>query len=234
VKALLVDDEPLARRELRRLLVEHPEIEVVGEAGNAADALRAIETLAPDLLFLDIHMPQTSGFELLESLEQMPQVIFTTAHDAYALQAFEVGALDYLLKPIVPARLAAAVGRLAGRASEPAHAYAPLERPVLVREGERSWFVRLQDIEVFEAVGNYAQLRFGTHRPMLLRSLQQLEQRLDPASFFRASRRHLINLAFVERFETGVRGELVAHLRGGHAVPFSRRQSVVFRRRTSL
>ena len=234
MRAFLVDDEPLARRELRRLLAGHADIEIVGEAGQAAEAVRAIASLAPDLLFLDIHMPQTTGFELLESLDRLPHVIFTTAHDAYALQAFEVGAIDYLLKPIAPARLASALARVAERSREPARDFAPGDRPLLVREGDRSWFVRLRDIEVFEAAGNYAQLHFGPHRPLLLRSLQQLEERLDPEMFFRASRQHLVNLSFVERFETGVRGELIAHLRGGRAVPFSRRQSTLFRQRSSL
>jgi two-component system LytT family response regulator len=234
VKALIVDDEPLARRELRRLLVAHPEVEVVGEAGNAAEAARAIESLAPDLVFLDIHMPQRSGFELLESLDDLPSVVFTTAHDAHALRAFEVGAIDYLLKPIAPARLAAALTRVQDRVRRPERPYAPLDRPILLRDGERTWLVRLEEVAVFESVGNYAQVHFGGRRPLLLRSLASLERRLDPERFFRASRRHLVNLAFVERFETGVRGELVAHLRGGLVVPFSRRQSVAFRRRAPL
>ncbi len=234
MKAFIVDDEPLARRELRRMLAAHPEVQVVGEAGDPMEALARIAELDLDVLFLDIHMPQRTGFELLESLESAPHVVFTTAHDAYALQAFEVGAVDYLLKPVAPDRLAAAIARIAERRVQPAPTYAPPDRPILVRDGDRSWFVRLQDVALFEAVGNYAQLHFGTHRPLLLRSLQQLEKRLDPEMFFRASRRHLVNLAFVERFETGVRGELVAHLRGGLEVPFSRRQSLEFKRRASL
>jgi two-component system LytT family response regulator len=234
VRALIVDDEPLARRELRRLLAAHPEVEIAGEAGNARDAARAIETLAPDLVFLDIHMPRTNGFELLETLDDLPQIVFTTAHDAYALQAFEVGAIDYLLKPVVPGRLAAALARVAERIREPAPAHAPGDRPLLVREGDRSWLVRLADVEWFEAVGNYAEVHFGERRPLLLRSLNQLERRLDPEVFFRASRRHLVNLGFVERFETGVRGELVAHLRTGAVIPFSRRQTTAFRRRARM
>lgn len=228
-----MDDEPLARRELRRLLAAHPEVEVVGESGSAEDAARAIESLAPDLVFLDIHMPRRSGFELLESLEEAPEIVFTTAHDAYALQAFEIGALDYLLKPVAPARLAVAVARAAERLRGARGAYAPGDRPLLVRDGERSWLVRLDEVELFEAAGNYAQLHFAGRRPLLLRSLQQLERRLDPARFVRASRRHLVNLGFVERFDTGARGELIAVLRGGRTVPFSRRQSVLFRRRST-
>jgi two-component system LytT family response regulator len=234
VRALLVDDEPLARRELRRLLASHPEVEIAGEAGTAAEAERRIAELGPDLVFLDIHMPQRDGFALLESLEDAPQVIFTTAHDAYALRAFEIGAIDYLLKPISPVRLAEALARAAARDRAPVPAHAPPERPLLLREGDRSLLVKLQDVSWFEAAGNYVQVHFGEHRPLMLRSLDQLERRLDPETFFRASRRAIVNLAQVDRFETGLRGEMIACLKDGKCVPFSRRQSVVFRRRASL
>jgi two-component system, LytTR family, response regulator len=234
MRALIVDDEPLARRELRRLLAEHPEVEIVGEAGDVASAAAAIGMLRPDLVLLDIHMPGRTGFELLASLDDAPQVVFTTAHDAHALQAFEVGAVDYLLKPISPARLAAALARVAERKAASTRAWLPDDRPLLVREGEKSWLVRLRDVEVFEACGNYVQVHFGAQRPLLLRSLQQLEERLDPAVFFRASRTHLLNLAHVDRLDTGERGELVALLKSGRTVAFSRRQSLAFRRERSL
>lgn len=234
MRALIVDDEPLARRELRRLLEAHPEIEVVGEAGDTASAARAVDALSPDLLFLDIQMPQRSGFDLLESLEDAPQVIFTTAYDEHTLRAFEVGALDYLLKPIAPARLAAAIARATSRGRAPRCETIPLDRPLLVRDGERTWFVCLRDVSVIEAAGNYVQLRFGDQRPLLLHALGALERRLDPDRFFRASRGAIVNLGFVERFTTGTRLELVAHLKDGRTVPFSRRQSQAFRRRASL
>jgi two-component system LytT family response regulator len=235
VKALIVDDEPLARRELRRLLAVHPEIEVVGEAGSAAEAERAIAALAPDLMFLDIQMPQRTGFQLLESLEDAPQVVFTTAYDEHALRAFEVGALDYLLKPIAPARLADALGRVRDRMqAAPRGEWLPADRPLLVREGERSLLVRLRDVAWIEAAGNYVQLHIGEHRPLLLHSMSALERRLDPDRFFRASRGALVNLDHVERFDTGVRGELIARLKGGESVPFSRRRSVEFQRRRGI
>ena len=225
MKALIVDDEPLAAL---------PDVEVAGEAANADEAAAAIATLAPDVVFLDIQMPQRTGFELLESLDDLPIVIFTTAYDEHALAAFEVGAADYLLKPIAPARLAAALGRVMSRAAGPGPAFAAPDRPLLLREGGTSWFVRLQDVTMLEAVGNYVQVHASGRKPLLLRSLSDVERRLDPQRFARASRSHIINLDFVERFETGVRGELVAHLRGGFVVPFSRRQSVAFRRRAEL
>ncbi len=234
MKALIVDDEPLARRELRRLLAAHPEVEIVGEAGDAAEAAEQIASLAPDLVLLDVRMPGRDGFELLESLDHAPHVVFTTAYDDRAIAAFEVGAVDYLLKPVVPERLAAAIARVEERLAGPRVAWLPADRPLLVRDGGRSWLVRLRDVEVFEACGNYAQVHFGGERPLLLRSLQQLEERLDPEVFFRASRTHLLNLEHVSALETGERGELVAVLASGRRVPFSRRQSLAFRRRRSL
>jgi len=235
VKALIVDDEPLARRELRRLLAAHPEVEVVGEAGSAAEAERAIATLGPELMFLDIQMPQRTGFQLLEGLEDAPQVVFTTAYDAHALHAFEVGALDYLMKPIAPARLAAALGRVRERLEgAPTGEWLPLDRPLLVKDGERSLLVRLREVAWIEAAGNYVQLHLGDQKPMLLHSMTALERRLDPDRFFRASRAALVNLDHVERFDTGINGELIAQLRGGATVSFSRRQSVEFRRQKAL
>jgi two-component system LytT family response regulator len=235
VKALIVDDEPLARRELRRLLAAHPEIEVVGEAGSAVEAERAMATLAPELMFLDIQMPQRTGFELLESLEDAPQVVFTTAYDEHALHAFEVGAIDYLLKPIAPARLAAALGRVRERVTAaPPSEWLDPDRPLLVRDGLSAVLVRLRDVAWIEAAGNYVQLHFGENHPLLLHSMAALERRLDPDRFFRASRAAIVNLDHVEGFDTGVRGELIARLRGGGTVEFSRRQTSVFRKRREL
>jgi two-component system LytT family response regulator len=234
VKALIVDDEPLARRELRRLLAAHPDVEVVGEAGGADEAEQALAASGADLLFLDIQMPRRTGMQLLESLEDAPQVVFTTAHDEHALRAFELGALDYLLKPIAPARLATALERVRQRMAMPAGEALPMTRPLLVRDGDEPCLVTLQDISVIEAAGNYVQLHFGERRPLLLHALSALERRLDPDHFFRASRSLIVNLDHVERFETGVRLELIAHLRGGRTVAFSRRQSQAFRQTRGL
>ena len=226
--ALIVDDERLARLELRRLLAAHPEVEIVGEARNAEEALDLANKLAPDVLFLDIQMPGMSGFDLLERLEDVPQVIFTTAYDAYALKAFEVSALDYLLKPVAPSRLAAAMAkvRMAPRQER-------LER-VFVRDGERCWIVRLPDIFLLESEGNYTRVWFGSERPLIRRSLNTLEEQLDAAVFFRASRKQMINLKWIEKVDIGVSGGLVVTLRGGQTVEMSRRQSARLREAMSL
>ena len=225
MKALIVDDERLARAELRRLLSAHPEIEIVGEARNGEEALRVIAETEPDLLFLDIQMPGENGFELLERLERAPLVIFTTAYDEYALKAFEVNAIDYLLKPIAPERLAAALERVERRRP----AAIPGSQQIFVRDGERCWFVRLDDVALFESEGNYTRLYFGQNRPLLLRSLNYLEGRLNPAAFFRVSRRHIVNLAFIESIAPWVNGGLQVKLKTGQQVEMSRRRAQSFR-----
>jgi two-component system LytT family response regulator len=228
MKALIVDDERLARLELRRLLGAHPEVEIVGEARDGAEARELIGKLAPDLLFLDIQMPGMTGFELLESLDDVPQVIFTTAYDQYAIQAFEVNALDYLMKPVAPARLAAALARVRPRLEMPR-----LEQ-VFVREGDRCWILRLPEIFLLESEGNYTRLYFGDERPLIRRSLNALEEQLDPSMFFRADRKRILNLKWIEKVEVAVSGGLLVTLRGGRTVEMSRRQSARLREVLSL
>ncbi len=223
MRALLVDDERIARQELHRLLAAHPEIEIVGEAKNGEEALALIGQLSPDLVFLDIQMPGMTGFELLDRLEDVPQVIFTTAYDSFAIKAFEVNALDYLLKPIAPERLAAALTKL--KRAEIARAAPKTLDQVFVRDGERCWIVRVADIYLLESDGNYTRLFFGKERPLILRSLAALEERLDPAIFFRAGRKHIVNLKWIERVENGVAGNLIVTLKTGQQVEMSRRQS---------
>jgi two-component system LytT family response regulator len=232
MKALIVDDERLARAELRRLLAAHDAIEIAGEASHVAEARARIEELGPDLLFLDVEMPGGSGFDLLASLDDAPEVIFTTAYDEHAVRAFEVSALDYLLKPIDPARLAAAVERAlaADRARQKAPG-PPLDR-VFVRDGDRCWFVRLDEVAVITSEGNYARLDVPG-QPLLPRSLSYLETRLEPA-FFRASRQHLVNVALVDRVEVVPGGTLVLVMKNGLEIETSRRQAQKFRARMSL
>jgi len=249
MNALLVDDSRLARTELRHLLRAFPDVSVIGEARHAEEARIQLRALQPDVLFLDIHMPGETGFELLASLETTPHVIFTTAYDEYALRAFEVNALDYLLKPIQENRLAAALAKARAKLTAPVPALAPAAGPepdepaptplteqdqVFVKDGERCWFVRLADIRLFEINGSYTQIYFEQHRPLIPRTLQHLEQRLDNRVFFRANRQQIINLKWVESIEPWFSNTLKIKLRGGPEVEVSRQQSVRFREMLSL
>jgi two-component system LytT family response regulator len=234
MKALVIDDEPPARRELRRLLADFSWLEIVGEAGNIDQAEELVESLSPDLLFLDIQMPGGSGFDLLSRLEHLPRVIFTTAHDEHAVRAFEVDALDYLLKPIDPARLAAALARVKiAHAARPAQPDSVLEQ-IFVRDGERCWFVPLREVRLLSSEGNYIRLSWGKAQPLLGRALAALEHRLDANRFFRANRRQIINLDFIEHVELGVNGRLHAQLRDGPEVEISRRQARLFKAKMSI
>ncbi|MDJ1472896.1 response regulator [Cytophagaceae bacterium DM2B3-1] len=240
MKALIVDDERLARNELRRLLENFPKIEIIGEAANAEEALDLVDKLHPDLLFLDIQMPGKTGFELLTEIEgSVPDVIFTTAYDEYALKAFEYNALDYLLKPIDPNRLAEAINRLEEdiRHEEFKRENAKLltaEDQVFVKDGEKCWFVKLGKIRLFESMGNYVRLHFDDQKPLILKSLNALDEKLDPHSFFRANRKHIINLQWVEKIEPWFSGGLLVTLKGGEKIEISRRQAIRFKDMMSL
>jgi two-component system LytT family response regulator len=234
MKAMIIDDEPPARRELRRLLAEFPWVEIVAEVGNIDQATVLVETLSPDLLLLDIQMPGGSGFDLLERLEEVPQVIFVTAYDEHAVKAFEVNALDYLLKPVDPARLAEAMARVkAAQASRSPRPGAVLEQ-IFVRDGSRCWFIPLREVRMLSSEGNYIRLSWGKSAPLLGRALAALEQRLDPNRFFRANRREIINVDFIEGVELGVNGRLHAKLRDGPEVEISRRQARLFKTKMSV
>jgi two-component system, LytTR family, response regulator len=236
MKALIVDDEPLARRELRRLLAAHPSIRIVGEAGNIDEAHERIESLAPGVVFLDIQMPGGTGFDLLARLDRVPRVIFTTAYDRYAVKAFDVNALDYLLKPIEPERLAAALDKLLATplsTGREAHEDSPLEQ-LFVRDGPRCWFIPLRHVSVFTAEGNYVRMQWGQERPLLGRSLAALESKLDPKRFFRANRQQIINLEFIRSVDLGVGGRLHVQLNDGREIQISRRQAREFRERTTV
>ncbi len=238
MRALIVDDERLARKELAKLLEEHPSIEIVGEAMNADEAEQMITELNPDLLFLDIQMPGRTGFQLLESLDSVPLVVFTTAYDEYALRAFEVNALDYLLKPIQADRLSEAVHKILekerARGGRGAGKKLGLEDQVFVKDGERCWFVSLSNIRLFESDGNYIKVYFDANRPMIHKSLNALDERLDERAFFRASRKHIVNLSWVEGIEPWFNGGLMVKLRGGDKVEVSRRQAAKFKDMMSL
>lgn len=245
MKAIIIDDERLARTELRKLLQDFPEIEIVDEASNAEEGIQKIENHNPDLIFLDIQMPGKTGFDMLSELDHAPQVIFTTAYDEYALKAFEVNALDYLLKPVEPRRLADAVEKLrrsshngssekmGNHHSEPTSILSENDQ-VFVKDGERCWFVKLSEVRLFESVGNYAKVFFGNNKPLILKSLNALEERLDDKVFFRANRKHIVNLRMIEKIEPYFNGGLLLELKGGEKIEVSRRQTVKFKEMMSL
>ncbi|MFM7645191.1 MAG: LytR/AlgR family response regulator transcription factor [Sphingomonadales bacterium] len=241
IKTILIDDERLARVELRKLLAEFSEIDIIDEAVNASEALEKIETLQPELIFLDIQMPGKSGFDLLTELDRSPNVIFTTAYHEFAIKAFEFNALDYLMKPIDPPRLADAIQKIQGlewRRATPAALRLPgtlgESDQVFVKDGERCWFVKLNEIRLFESVGNYARVFFGANKPLILKSLNALEERLDPRLFFRTNRKHIVNLRMIEKIEPYFNGGLLLELKGGEKIEVSRRQTLRFKEMMSL
>lgn len=243
MRAIVIDDERLARKELINLLNQLETVEVIGEAVNVDDAKEKIEQLQPDVIFLDIQMPEKTGFDLLEELDHVPHVIFTTAYDEYALKAFQVNALDYLLKPIEPKRLEDAINKLLGKIEEVSkkeeessvnQKKLTLEDQVFVKDGDRCWFVRLSNVRLFESDGNYIKVYFDNFKPMIHKSLNALDERLDEKSFFRASRKHIINLGWVEAIEPWFNGGLVVTLKGGDRIEVSRRQAARFKEMMSL
>ena len=244
MRAIIIDDERLARTELRKLLQDFPEVEVVDEASNAEEGIQKIESHNPDLIFLDIQMPGKTGFEMLQELDHAPTVIFTTAYDDYALKAFEVNALDYLLKPVEPKRLADAIEKVKKvQTGNGEHRIIPTYESsrllgehdqVFVKDGDRCWFVKLADVRLFESVGNYAKVFFGGNKPLILKSLNALEERLDPKIFFRANRKHIVNLHCIEKVESYFNGGLLLELKGGEKIEVSRRQTVKFKEMMSL
>ena len=241
-KAVIIDDERLARNELKKLLQDFPEVEIVGEAANANEGIEKIEDLSPDLIFLDIQMPGKTGFDMLMELDRAPHVIFTTAYDEFALKAFEVNALDYLMKPVEPKRLADALHKMQQvEEKEMAAAMGGFNRgtlsendQVFVKDGERCWFVKLSEVRLFESVGNYAKVFFAGNKPLILKSLNALEERLDEKVFFRANRKHIVNLRMIDKVEPYFNGGLLLDLKGGEKIEVSRRQAVKFKEMMSL
>lgn len=233
IRTVLIEDSELARFELEHQLRAYPEIEIVGQAGDVAAAHALIEAQSPDLLLLDIDLPGGNAFDLLERLEHIPQIIFTTAFDAYALQAFAWNTVDYLLKPIEPERLAQAIAKLRPPQSAGRERFSA-DSPIFVKDGERCYLVKAREIRLIEAIGNYSRLYFGAHSPLLYRALGAIEARLDPAQFFRCSRKHLVNLSYVESISPWINGGLHLVLKGGVEIEVSRRQSNRLRELLSL
>lgn len=242
-RTIVIDDERLAREELKSILTGFTQIEVIGEARNGEEGIELITELEPDLIFLDVSMPGMTGFEMLKKLDQIPRVIFVTAYDEFALKAFDVNALDYILKPLDPKRLTETLEKLKNSDDEEFESKAPIEDldrklglddKVFIKDGEKCYFVKLSEVRMFESDGNYVKVYFDKNRPLILRSLNSFEERLDPSSFFRANRKFIINLEWVTGIENWFNGGLQVELRTGDKIEVSRRQAIRFREMFSI
>ena len=245
MKALIVDDERLARKELIELLREFEDIEIEAEAQNVDEALKITEKFTPDVVFLDIQMPEKDGFQFLDALDSCPfEVVFVTAYDECALKAFDVNALDYLLKPIDKQRLDRVVERLRklvksksssqNTTSAESNTSLSTEDRIFIRDGEKCWFVHLSDIEVFESYGNYVRVFFKDFKPLILKSLNLIEERLDEKKFFRANRKHIVNMDYIVKVESWFNGGFMLYLKNGQEIEVSRRQAIKFKQLMSL
>ncbi|UTW64701.1 response regulator transcription factor [bacterium SCSIO 12741] len=242
MRTIIVDDERLARKELSRLLEEHKEIEIIGDFGDPDEAIAGITELDPDLVFLDIHMPGKTGFDVLEELERAPHVIFVTAYDEFAIKAFEVNAMDYILKPVEEERFSVALNKALKIIQENKEQMIRDSKreqltggdQVFIKDGERCWFVHLRDIKLFESIGNYVRVYFEDKKPLILKSLNNLDKRLDDKEFFRANRKHIINLKWIDNIEPWFNGGLLVELKGGDKIEISRRQAARLKDKMSL
>lgn len=239
IKAVIVEDSRLARNELKELIKAYPQIEVIGEAENVDNGFTLINGHHPDLLFLDINMPEKDGFELLEMLDEVPITIFTTAFDEYAIKSFEYNALDYLLKPINEKRFAQAIEKVEEKLDKNSETKESPQRltgnsQIFIKDGENCWLIKVGDISHFEIVGNYTRVFFQDEKPMLYKSLNQVEEKLPEKYFFRANRQQIINTNFIVNVIPWFNGKLKLTMANGEEVEVSRRQSYLFKDKMSL
>jgi two-component system LytT family response regulator len=231
IKTILIDDEPLAIMELQAMLKKHTDIDVVATAENAVEAIEKIKEYKPDLIFLDINMPSKSGFDLLEELDEAPLVIFVTAYDEYAIKAFDVNALDYILKPVNTDRLAEAIEKIKKQIGQNKSNENKLtiDKRIFIKDGEQCFFVPLAEIFLIESVGNYARIYYQNKKPLLHKSLNYLEEKLPDTHFFRAGRQHIINTHFIKNISPFFNNSLQVEMQDGVKIDISQRQSVKFK-----
>ncbi|PWL37987.1 DNA-binding response regulator [Flagellimonas aquimarina] len=239
IKAVIVEDSRLARNELKELIKKHEEIELIGEAENVDKGFELIQKENPDLLFLDINMPEKDGFELLEMLDEVPMTVFTTAFDEYAIKSFEYNALDYLLKPINEKRFTMALEKVKAQLSSNTEETEATQRltensQIFIKDGESCWLVKVGSISHFEIVGNYTRVFFEEKKPLLYKSLNQVEEKLPLQSFFRANRQQIVNTNFIENVVPWFNGKLKLKMKNGEEIEVSRRQSYIFKDKMSL
>ncbi len=239
LSAVIVEDSRLARNELKELIKEYEEINILGEAGNVDEGFELINKMNPDLLFLDINMPDKDGFELLEMLDEVPVVIFTTAFDEYAVKSFEYNAFDYLLKPISQKRFSNTIGKVLEKIASNIKKIdianpISLEKQIFIKDGEKCWLVKVQDISLFEIIGNYTRVFFEGNKPLIYKSLSQIEDKLPPDIFFRANRQQIININHVNKVVSWFNGKLKIEMNSGDEIEISRRQSYIFKDQLSF
>jgi two-component system LytT family response regulator len=236
IKVVIIDDERLAREEVKRALQFYEDFVLIGEAENADDAKILIETEMPDLIFLDIQMPEKSGFDLLESLDNVPAVLFITAYDQYAIQAFEVSALDYLMKPIREERFAKAIQKIREAINMKSSLNDSLakDRKIFIKDGEKRFFIQLDEIYLIESLENYTRLFFQDKKALQRRSLRQWEEMLDKNIFFRINRTEIINTQYIQEVKTTFGGRLEVKLKTGELLEVSNRQSARFRNQNGI
>jgi two-component system LytT family response regulator len=241
INTVIVEDSELARLELKNLLLAHPEINIIAEAEDVNSAVTIISEKSPDLVFMDIDLPGGNAFDILARLTVIPPLIFTTAFDNFALDAFEFNTVDYLLKPIKKERLTKALNKLLSNMSanindQPSNAVELLsgDSQFFVKDGEKCWLIKVNDVRYIEAIGNYSRIHFAEQSPMHYSSIQKIEQRLDPKKFFRINRQELVNLNYIVAIEPWVTGGLRLTLSCGKELEVSRRQSNNFKNLMAL
>lgn len=232
ITAIIVEDSRLARNELKDLLKKIPEVEIIAEAENADVAFELINSKNPDLIFLDIQLPGKDGFQLLEMLENVPMVVFTTAFDEFAIKSFEYNTLDYLLKPINPKRLSQAVEKVKLKLAEKTEKQdkkLDLDDQIFIKDGEKCWMVKISEIYLFEVEGNYTKVFFRNEKALLTRSLNIIEKKLPQEKYFRANRNTIFNINYIQNIENWFSGNLMIKLPNDNQVEISRRQAVLFK-----
>ncbi|MBQ4821692.1 LytTR family DNA-binding domain-containing protein [Aquimarina sp. MMG016] len=239
IKTVIIEDSRLARNELKELMKNHEELQLIGEAENVDNGYELITSVQPDLMFLDINMPEKDGFELLEMLDNVPIVVFTTAFDEYAIKSFEYNALDYLLKPINPNRFATAIDKVKNKLIDNGSVNLQHEKrdensQIFIKDGDKCWLVKISDISLFEIVGNYTRVYFEDNNPLIYKSLNQIETKLPDEKFFRTNRQQIINLQHIHDVVPWFNGKLKLTMKNNIEVEVSRRQSYSFKEKLSL
>ncbi len=233
---IIIDDERLAREEVKRCLANFPEFNIVGEADNAADGKQLIEAKNPQVVFLDIQMPEKSGFDLLDELTTVPEIVFTTAYSEYAAKAFEVNALDYLVKPIREERFAKSMEKVKQELLKTSKTRSDfsMHHKIFIKDGEKCFFIPLTDVRYIESLDNYARLHFNNDKAIIKKSLNAIEKKLDPTCFFRINRKQIINVQYIKKVYPHFNSRLKIVLDTDEVFEVSSRQSVRFKNWNSL